>query len=402
MALLHGPGKELKVQKRHDVFVVTHDGLRWLIDSGHLDRMLRSNWLCTIIFDELHKFKHTDTKRFKTFEPYIRRFKRRVGLTGSPAANGLLDLFGQAYVLDAGKTLGTYVTHFKFTFFMPADPNSEYPKYIPKPGAKDYIFKAMKDLAIRMDARDYLELPSIFFAPVYLDLPDELREQYETMEKEMFAEIQEVDRVEIVTAATMAAASMKCRQLTSGAIYRDKVDPITGIPRTGKREWKVVHDLKIEATLDLIEELQGEQLLIAYEFGHERERLLDTLGRGTPCIGGGTSDKRALAYEDAWNRGEIPVLLAHPASMGHGLNFQKSDARHILFYSGTWDYELLDQFIKRLVRQGNKADRVFWHQLVFRDTVDEAVVASNKNKKRGQDEFHAALNTYRKAKSKVR
>jgi hypothetical protein len=217
------------------------------------------------------------------------------------------------------------------------------------------------------------------------------------MEDELFAEL---EGAELVTAVTAAAASMKCRQITSGAVYRDKVDPITGIPRTGKREWRHVHDLKIEAVQDLIEEMQGEQLLIAYEFGHERERLLAALGADTPCIGGGTSDKKALEYERAWNAGEIPVLLGHPASMGHGLNFQKSGAHNILFVSGTWDYENYDQFIRRLLRQGNKSARLFVHQLVCRDTIDQAVVASNKSKKRGQDEFHDALNSYRQRRQK--
>jgi SNF2 family DNA or RNA helicase len=395
ICVLHGAGKEQSVRERADVYVCTHEGLRWMIREGHLQEMLRKKWLDTLFLDELHKFKHTETKRFKEFEPYIRRFTRRYGLTGSPAANGLMDLFGQAYVLDAGKALGVYSTHFKFTFFMPSDPNSDYPTMIPKPGAKELIFERMKDLAIRMDARDLIEMPQISFNYIKLDMSDELRKTYESMEEEMFAEL---EGMEVVTAATAAAVSMKCRQITSGAIYRDKVDPVTGIPRQGKREWRPVHDEKLEAMADLIEELQGEQLLVAYEFGHERDRMVAKFGKDLPVIGGGTSDKKALEYERAWNAGELPLLVAHPQSMSHGLNFQKSHARHILFFSGTWDYENYDQFIRRLMRQGNKADRITVHQLVYRKTVDEAVVLSNKRKQRDQDEFHAALNTYKKSR----
>lgn len=395
VTVLHGADKERLVGERSDVYIVTPEGLRWLIREGYLTEMLRKKWIDTIFFDELHKFKHTETKRFKELEPYIRRFKRRYGLTGSPAANGLLDLFGQAYVLDAGKALGVYSTHYKFTFFMPSDPNSDYPTFIPKPGAKELIFERMKDLAIRMDARDLIEMPQIRFNHIKLDMEPELRQTYESMEEEMFAEL---DDLEVVTAATAAAVSMKCRQLTSGAIYRDKVDPVTGIPRQGKREWRHVHDEKLDAMADLIEELQGQQLLVAYEFGHERDRMIARFGKDLPVIGGGTSDKKAIAYEEAWNAGEIPLLVAHPSSMSHGLNFQKSNAQHILFFSGTWDYENYDQFIRRLMRQGNKAQHITVHQLVFRKTVDEAVVLSNKRKQRDQDEFHAALNTYKKSR----
>lgn len=184
---------------------------------------------------------------------------------------------------------------------------------------------------------------------------------------------------------------MKCRQLTSGAIYEDKVDPRTGEPRGKNRRWIHVHDEKIDAVEDLLEELQGQQLLVATEFGHEAERLRARFGEDLPCIVGRTSDKKAKEYEAAWNSGSIPLLVGHPDSMGHGLNLQGSSAHHILWFSGTWNYELFDQMVRRLLRQGNKASRIFVHHCVFEDTVDESVRASNTRKQRTQEKLFDAL-----------
>ncbi len=397
VVLLHGDHKDKAVLERADVYVVTYEGFQWLTSSGHLDKLLKKKWLDTLIFDELSKLKHPSTSRFKRLKPWLAKFARRWGLTGSPAPNGLMDLFGQAYVLDRGAALGQYVTHFRAAYFTPqgkyqGDP---YPVWTPKEGAEDAIYARMANLALRIDAEDHLELPQLILNPIKCELPPALRKQYKQMEEEMFAELEG----QVVTAATAATVSMKCRQLTSGAIYEDLIDANTGEPRVGKRKWLPLHDLKIELLLDLIDELQGQQLLIAYEYQHESARIAKALNprkpEEVPCIGGGVSDKKALAWEAAWNAGQLPVLMGHPQSMGHGLNLQGSGAHNVCWFSGTWDYELYDQFIRRLKRQGNTAKHVFVHHLIARDTVDEAVLIAMQRKRKGQNALLDALKNFR-------
>jgi SNF2 family DNA or RNA helicase len=392
VAVLHGPKREELVKHRHDIYVITYEGLQWLIKNNHLRDLLKKGWLDVLIVDELSKVKHQRSLRHKTLAAWHHRFARRIGLTGSPASNGLMDLFGQAFVLDMGKAFGQYESHFRAMFFTPVNPGSDYPTFVPKPGAEELIYARMKHLALRLDADDWLKMPQVIPNVIKLELDPKSRTMYDEMEKDFLAF---VAADEVVTAASAAAASMKCRQIATGCVYEDKVDPLTGEPRTGKRKYRLVHDLKIEALEDLVDELQGQQLLIAYEFGHDRDRILKLLGKDLPWIGGGTSDKKALEYERAWNAKEIPILLGHPASIGHGLNFQESSAYNILFFTGTWDFELYDQFVRRLRRQGNKANRLLVHRFVMEDTVEEAVLMSNNRKRRTQDLLHDALKTYR-------
>ena len=397
VVLLHGDSKAKDVQQKADVYIVTYEGFQWLSSSGELQKLFKKRWLDTLIFDELSKLKHPSTSRFKRLKPWLGKFTRRWGLTGSPAPNGLQDLFGQAYVLDMGAALGAYVTHFRAAYFTPQGkyPGDPYPVWVPKPDAEESIYARMANLALRIDAEDHLELPQLILNPIKCELPPALRKQYKQMEEEMFADLEG----QVVTAATAATVSMKCRQLTSGAIYEDVIDPNTGEPRAGKRKWLAVHDLKLELLTDLLEELQGQQLLIAYEYQHEAERIAKALNpkrpQDVPIIGGGVSDKRALEYERAWNAGELPYLLGHPQSMGHGLNLQGSSAHNVCWFSGTWDYELYDQLIRRLKRQGSAAKHVFVHHLIARDTVDEAVLAAMQRKRKGQNALLDALKAYK-------
>ena len=202
-------------------------------------------------------------------------------------------------------------------------------------------------------------------------------------------------RVAATAAVTAAAAGMKCRQIATGAVYEDPVDPLTGAPRTGTRKWFAIHNHKLDALQDLMEELQGQQLFTGYYFGHDLVRMRTVLGEDVPYIAGGVSDKKALAYQDSWNKREIECLVAHPSSVGHGLNFQKGGAHHIFFYSLTYDYEEYDQFTRRLMRQGNPAAQMFIHIPMAKDTIEEAIWSNLTGKRRTQDALHLALEEYR-------
>lgn len=404
MVVLHGDHKNELVKQRADIYVVNYEGLRWLVNNGHLRDMLNKKWLDVLIIDELSKVKHVDSARHKFLAAWAHRFARRWGLTGSPASNGLLDLFGQIYMLDLGVALGKFYTHFRFGFFTPVNADSDYPVWLPKLGAEELIYATLKDVALRIPAKGNVKMPELVPPiPQKFDLDPKTRKVYDAMETQFFSVLDGLagDKGKaLVTASTAAAMLTKCRQIATGAIYEDLVDPLTGEPRRGPRKWHRLHDEKVEALEDLVDELQGQQLLVSFEYGHDRARIMELLGEGTPVIAGGVSDKRALAIEGEWNRNEHRVLVAHPQSVGHGLNFQKGGAHHIFFYTLSYDYELWDQFIRRLLRQGNPAERVFTHIPMARDTVEEAVWASLGGKRRTQDSLLLALEEYRGRRKK--
>lgn len=399
--VLHGDMKAERVKERADVYVINYEGLRWLEASGALAELLRKKWIDVLIIDELSKVKHTSTGRHKLIARWAHRFARRWGLTGSPASNGLLDVFGQAFILDFGQALGTFYTHFRWNFFYPSSADSDFPVWLPKPGAEELIYDRMKSLALRFKAEDHVKMPELVTVPMRLELDEKTRKVYDHMEDEFFSIL---DKLKLVTAVNSAAAHAKCRQIATGAVYDDPVDPLSGQPRTGPRKWNWLHDLKVEAMLDLIDELQGQPLMIVYDFGHDRARILAALEKAygwtkVPSIGSGTSDKVSLAHEAAWNRNEYIVMLAHPQSVGHGLNFQKGGAHHLYFFTAGYNFEDYDQMVRRLWRQGNKAERVIVHTPMVLDTVEEAVFASHRTKKRTQNSLLDAIGDYRRRRS---
>lgn len=414
VAVLHGPNKEELLHSDADIFVINPEGLNWLfgvhkvwkeVTSKVTGEIIRKGTLvhdtkriksldladAMLVVDESTKFKHGTSDRSKSLKPVLPKFRRRYILTGTPAPNGLMDLFGQIYILDLGRSLGQFITQYRNEFFDATGFGGF--EWVPKPDAPKQIEKRLKPLALRMEARDFLELPDEVITDIRIDLPPDARKIYEEMEELMMSQL---DKGEIVTAVSAGAASMKCRQIANGGIYRE--DYIRAQAKTRSERWLDVHDAKIEATLDLVEELAGKPLLIAYEFEHDLARLLGALGKDTPYIGGGVSGPRAAAIERAWNLGQLPILLGQPASMGHGLNLQAA-GQHILWHSNTYDLELWDQFNKRVSRQGNKHKQVFIYRLIAPRTVDEAMTEAIFKKDGVQSSFLNALKSYRKRKT---
>lgn len=382
VAVLHGRHKEKLAKEPHDIYVVNYDGLPWLIQSGAMQHLLQQG-VDMLVFDELSKMKDHGTKRFKLMKPWLQKFRRRVGLTGSPAANGYMDLFGQMYCLDRGERLGQYVTHFRYNYFLPDGPY----KWRLKPGAEEQIRNLIKDIVLSMSAEDYLELPPVSEVRVEVELPPKVRKIYKEVEDDLFTLLASG---EVLTAPNVASAISKCKQIANGAVYLGSVDPVTGEPVKDKK-WEELHKEKVDALVDLVDELQGQQVLIAYEYKHDLERLLKALGKDTPYIGGGTNAKEAARIEKAWNEGEIRVLLGHPQSIGHGLNLQKSGASNVAWFSPTWNYELYDQFNRRIRRQGSTADRIRIFHFVAKDTVDIDVINALRRKGSAQERLMEAL-----------
>ncbi len=365
--ILHGSDRNAALARPADLYVINPEGLDWYASKIASGAKLPD----VLVVDESTKFKHTRTLRFKTVRPLLSKFRRRYILTGTPTPNGMMDLFGQLYLVDQGAALGRFITQYRNEFFIQAGYGGY--KWVPQKGAVEKIYKRIAPVVLRLDEKDYLELPPKIVTDVVVDLPAKARELYEKLETELVLRLQE-GRVTVANAAVLTA---KTRQVASGAIYLDGV---------GSDRGKVteIHDAKIDALLDLLEELSGQPTLVVYEFIHERERLLAKLPKGTPYIGGGVSAKRGREIEESFTRGEIPVLLAHPASAGHGLNLQAG--RAVIFFSPTWDLELYDQTIRRVWRQGQKHP-VFVYRIIARNTVDRVVVAALARKTNTQTEL---------------
>lgn len=388
VVVLHGKTKDKLATERHDVYVINYEGLAWLVQSGHLQNMLNQKWVDTLVFDELSKMKNASPKavRRKLLKPYLPKFARRWGLTGSPASNGLMNLFGQVNVLDLGAAFGPYITHFRNMFFTPVNQWD----WVLKEGAADLIYERIAPLALRMELGSGVKVPAIQYNTIKVELPPAARKVYDQMEDEMLTVLDS----DVVAAGTAGAVYGKCCQIATGAVFKALVDPITGEARAvnGKREWYNVHDEKLDALQELIEELQGQQLLVGYWFHHDLEKLQARFGKKIPYIGSGVSVKEALRIEAAWNAGDIPVLLGHPQSMGHGLNLQKSNAYNIAWYTPTPDFELTQQFEARLRRRGNRAPVVYSHTIVAARTVETwGILPSLNRKETTQENLFTAL-----------
>ena len=382
VALLHGPRKAEALAQDADLYVINYDGLAWLTENGRLADLLKRG-VDVLVLDELSKVKHPKTQRFRALKPWLGRFKRRIGLTGTPVSNGLLDLFGQCYCLDLGRALGRFITHYRQAYFVPTGFGNY--TWVPQRDAEARIFAAIAPLAQSLRATDALDLPELVERDVFVELPTEARRVYAELERELLTVIDDVT----VTAANRAVALGKCRQVCGGALYHGD-----------ERAWLDVHAAKLEALTDLVDELQGAPLIVAYEYQHELARLRATFGARTPALGGGVSMRDTTAAINAWNAGEVPILLAHPAAAGHGLNLQRGGS-HVCWFTLTYDLELYDQLIRRIWRQGSVAPRVIVHRLLARGTVDGVVRDVLARKRGGQDALFDALRRRGRAESGV-
>lgn len=380
VVVLHGKDKERNLETDADVYVINPEGLDWLCTNENMKKLKAE----MLVVDESTKFKKTTGKRYKLLKRWLPTFRRRMILTGTPNPNGYMDLFGQIYLLDLGGALGQYITHFRGQYF----DSTGYGGYtwILRKGSDEQIQKAIKPLVLRLDAEDYIKMPTLMPPNnIRVDLPDKARKVYDELEEEFITQLEG----NIITAKNAAVASGKCAQVANGGLY---------YMEDGVRSAHRLHDAKTEALVDLVEELQGSSpLLVAYEFEHDVARIHAALGKDIPVMGQGVSAKNSLEIERAWNAGELPVLLGHPASMGHGLNMQKS-GNHICWYGIPWNFELYDQMIRRIRRQGSKHSKVFVHHLIARNTVDEAKLRALNSKDKTQKGLLDALRGYVRSK----
>lgn len=413
--VLHGPKKDEALARDADVYVINYEGLAWLLgvkitrtpyigknkNGDAVEKMsvklvhdfkrFKAFGFDTLVIDELTAFKHPKSLRYRLLKPVIRFFSRRWGLTGTFAPNGLVDLFGQCFIIDEGRALGKLKTRFECEYF---DKSFDGFSFIPKEGAAEKIYERVRPLALRMEARDYLELPEMVPNTLWIELPPKVRQMYDDLERDF---ITLLDDGSAVTASNAAAKATKLRQIACGGIYK-RFDA-DGMPLNTK-EFVHLHEEKTQALRELVDGSNGKPVLCAYEFHHDLARILKEFGKDTPYIGSGVSMARCKEIEREWNLGRIALLPAHPAAMGHGLNLQESHAR-VCWHSLTWNLELFDQYNDRVIRQGNKDARTFVDRIVARHTVEEAVILSLGVKDKTQSDLLRALKSYAEQRRSV-
>lgn len=347
-----------------DVYVINRENVPWLVEYD------RNSWrFDMVVIDELSSFKSSKAQRFKSL-CYVRpHIKRIVGLTGTPASNGLTDLWAQIYLLDEGERLGKKITHFRTRYCDCNTHGGHFSTYAMKPGADEAIKVAISDLCISMKAEDYLELPEcvVVDTPIYLDKKAQSR--YEEFERDMLLQIDE----NTLDAGTAAVLSGKLMQFANGAVYDENKNVVQ------------IHDGKLDTLSELVEGLNGQHALIFYNFRHDLERILKRFEKSPLVI----RELKTSQDETDWNAGKIDLLLAHPASAGYGLNLQQG-GHHAIWFGLNWSLELYEQANKRLHRQGQK-ERVIIHRLITQNTRDVDVAAALAGKQDVQNTLLEAL-----------
>lgn len=351
------------LRRQADIYVINRENVVWLVER------LGRRWpFDMVVIDELSSFKSPSAKRFRALRKVRPLIKRIVGLTGTPAPNGLIDLWPQVYLLDQGERLGRTVTGYRERYFLPEKLDSSRRivyTWKPKPGAEEAIYKKLADLCVSMRAEDWLALPERLDRVVTVKLPGEAYEQYRQMERDLLLPYADGD----VVATTGATLAGKLLQMANGAVYDEH----------GKV--RVIHEAKLDALEDVVEAANGRPVLVFYSYQHDLARIKARF-----------PEARALETERDvrdWNTGKVAIMLAHPAAAGHGLNLQ-AGGNIIAWFGLPWSLELYQQANARLYRQGQTRS-VIIHHLVAQGTIDEAVMEALKVKKLTQESLLKAV-----------
>lgn len=352
------------------VYVVNRENTKWLVEYYEKNGW-RWDFDCVVI-DELSSFKNHQSQRFKwlrKIRPYVKRW---IGLTGTPTSNGLMDLWAEIGILDGGERLGKFIGRYREAYFRPGAMNPHTGivyQYVLRPGAEEQIYKKISDITISMKALDYLKMPECVSVTHEVEMSPVERELYDRMKNDLIIPLEDGD----IDALNAAALSNKLLQMSNGAVYDENGNV------------RVIHQRKLEMLEDLIEAANGQPVLVAYWFRHDKARIQEYL----KAQGFESRELRDNKDFQDWNAGKIPVALIHPASAGHGLNIQEGG--HILIWFGlTWSLEMYMQVNARLWRQGQK-NTVTLHHIITKGTVDEDVMAALADKDITQEKLIAAV-----------
>lgn len=353
--------REAALRKKAHIYLINRENVSWLIEESGFPFDFDM-----IVIDELSSFKSYQAKRFRSLLRVRPTVKRIVGLTGTPAGNGLTDLWAEFRILDLGKRLGRFITHYRNRYFLPDKRNGmTVYSYKPLPGAEDAIYRQISDITVSMKAVDHLDMPECIFNDVTVSLSEEERQKYDTLRNDLILSLGEDE----IDASNAASLSNKLSQMANGAVY--------GEDKTVHR----IHDRKLDALEDLIEAANGKPVLVAYWYRHDLERI-----RTRFCV----REIRTPTDISDWNAGKIPVAVIHPASAGHGLNLQAGGST-LIWFGLTWSLELYLQTNARLWRQGQTAKTVVIHRIVAEGTVDELMLKALDRKERSQNSLIDAV-----------
>lgn len=352
------------------VYIINRENTKWLVEYYEKNGR-RWDFDCVVI-DELSSFKNHQSQRFKwlrKIRPYVKRW---IGLTGTPTSNGLMDLWAEIGILDGGERLGRFIGRYREAYFRPGAMNPHTGivyQYTLRPGAEEQIYRKISDITISMQALDYLQMPECISVSHEVEMSPAEKNVYDLMKSDLIIPLEDGD----IDAVNAASLSNKLLQMSNGAVYDENGNV------------RLIHQRKLEMLEDLIEAANGQPVLVAYWFRHDKARIQEYL-KGIGCE---TREIKESKDIQDWNAGKVPVALIHPASAGHGLNIQEGG--HILIWFGlTWSLELYMQANARLWRQGQK-NTVTIHHIITKGTVDEDVMAALEAKDVTQEKLIAAV-----------
>lgn len=341
-----------------DIYIINRENVEWLVMNHTFDFDM-------VVIDELSSFKSHTSKRFRALRKVRPKVKRIVGLTGTPAPNSLMDLWGQINILDMGERLGRFITHYRSEYFRPDKRNGAIVySYKPLPDSEERIYDKISDICISMKAVDYLKMPERIDNIVEVSMNEKEMAQYEKLKTQMLLPFADGD----IDAVNAASLSNKLMQMANGAVY-DEFGAV-----------KDIHTRKLDALEDLIEAANGKPVLVFYNFKHDKDRIVKRFS---------VREISTEADIRDWNNGKIQIAIAHPASTGHGLNLQNG-GNTIVWFGLTWSLELYQQANARLYRQGQK-DTVVIHHIATKGTIDENVMTALKTKDVGQSALMDAV-----------
>ena len=387
--------------RQADIYLINYDLMTWfseMMTHYYTDQGKEIPFDC-VIYDEVSKLKNSTSLRMKggkrdrldkTGKEYtikifgwrkmINQFTYRYGLTGTPAPNGYIDLHGQFLAVDGGERLGEYITHYREAYFSLGYNGHTYT--IDNDYHRSCIESKISDITKKMDAKDYLDMPDIKVTNIMVDLPPNARKAYNEVEKDMFTELDNGTEIEVFSGASK---SSKCLQFANGSPY---ISPES-------RDYEKLHDAKLEALQDILEEAGGSPVLCSYSFKSDAERIMKHFKKYKPVNLTGEKSSKTKSIIDKWNNGGIKLLIGHPASMGHGIDGLQDSGSIVVWFGINWSLELYEQMNGRIYRQGqNKPVSII--RILTKNTADLAVLDAIERKDGDQSGLKAALDRYKK------
>lgn len=399
-SIMHGSrvARTRMLFEKADVYLINYENLNWMVEV--LNKYFISKGepipIDMVVFDEVSKMKNSTSMRLaggkrdiiddkgvehpvkvEGWRSIVDLFKYRTGLTGTPASNGLIDLHGQYLCIDGGKRLGTHVTHFRNAFF-----KADHMRwnYTPTETGAEGISKAISDITIKMDSKDYLDMPAVVITDLMVDMSVKARKVYDEIEREMFSKLDNGSELEVFSKASV---SSKCLQIANGAAY---------LPES--TEFEIIHKEKLEALDSVLEEAAGSPVLCAYNFKSDATRIMKHFKKYKPVNLTATSATHTPGVLGKWKQGQIKLLLGHPSSVGHGIDGLQDKGHIVVWFGLNWSLELYDQMNARVNRQG-QSKTVSIIRILTKDTMDLAVVDALESKCSTQEGLKSAIHRYR-------